>query len=322
MGVSSILVGQVWHTRYFPKRHAFHYPLFMFGLDLSALDRKGDSESDNKNALNGHLWPLSLIMTFKPRKHHLINGEGEGASSHTSLGTRVCNLVAQRTKRKFQPTPETHLVFLVTHLSYYGYCFNPVSFYYVIDPKNNNKTEAIVAEVSNTPWLEMHPYVLHHDSVDQVKVRQPQTTRTNYVFPKRFHVSPFMEMSYNYDWNFEDWTEEKSWCITTAMKRVEDGALQFSATMRVAAQGLNPLVLAWQLARFPMFCMIIQIWIHYQAFLLFVKGITFQPHPTGAETTVSRIIGNMMIPLFALKDILDGKARQVPPNNAGKTKAS
>jgi hypothetical protein len=48
--------------------------------------------------------------------------------------------------------------------------------------------------------------------------------------------------------------------------------------------------------------MIIQIWIHIQAFKLFVKGVEFIPHPEGSETAASRMIGQIMAPLFAIKD--------------------
>lgn len=307
-GISSILVGRVWHTRFHPTKHAFTYPLFMFGLDISALEKNAvDQSTDANRVWNQYMWPLSAIMNFRASEDHLTNGEG--GSGDIALSQRVCKVIQERTKGKFQPTPKTHVIYLVTHLSYYGYCFNPVSFYYIMEP-TSKQIVAVVGEVSNTPWIEQHSYVLHTESVDQVKVQQ-KTDKLNYLFPKNFHVSPFMEMTYNYDWLFDPWANDKSWCITTAMKRISDGVLQFTATMRVAPQGLNPLVLAWQLARFPMYCMIIQIWIHYEAFWLFVKGVTFQPHPTGAETTASRVIGNIMTPLFAFKDMLDGKATKV-----------
>ncbi len=48
---------------------------------------------------------------------------------------------------------------LLTHLRYFGYCFNPVSFYYCYDPSGQDIV-AVVAEVTNTPWGERHCYVL------------------------------------------------------------------------------------------------------------------------------------------------------------------
>ena len=40
---------------------------------------------------------------------------------------------------------------LLTHLAYFGYCFNPASFYYVWDAAGVG-LEAVVIEVSNTQW--------------------------------------------------------------------------------------------------------------------------------------------------------------------------
>lgn len=51
-------------------------------------------------------------------------------------------------------------MYILTHLAYWGYCFNPVSFYYIYN-EENTEVETIIAEVSNTPWNEMHLYVLN-----------------------------------------------------------------------------------------------------------------------------------------------------------------
>lgn len=168
--------------------------------------------------------------------------------------------------------------------------------------------DAIVAEVSNTPWIEMYPYVLHPASTDKVEcLRKNDDGQTNYQFPKTFHVSPFMEMSYMYDWIFEGEEahiiskNDGSLRVTTAMVKEEDGSKRFTATMRVKQAGLHPMKLAWQLARYPSYCAIIQIWIHYEAFWLFWKGVSYQPHPNGSETTASRMIGTLMAPFFQLQ---------------------
>ena len=47
---------------------------------------------------------------------------------------------------------------LLTHLRTFGHCFNPVSFYYCFTPQE--QLDAVVAEVTNTPWGERHAYVL------------------------------------------------------------------------------------------------------------------------------------------------------------------
>jgi DUF1365 family protein len=64
------------------------------------------------------------------------------------LGDAVRDLVAARTGG---PRPRGRIL-LLTHLAYFGYCFNPVSFYYVYDEAAPQQVQTVVAEVSNTPW--------------------------------------------------------------------------------------------------------------------------------------------------------------------------
>ena len=58
-----------------------------------------------------------------------------------------------------------------------GHCFNPVSFYYCFAAAGET-LEAVVAEVTNTPWGERHAYVL--------------AARRSSGDAKALHVSPFM----------------------------------------------------------------------------------------------------------------------------------
>src|SRR3569623_1442632 len=82
---------------------------------------------------------------------------------------------------------------------------------------------------------------------------------TRYVFPKEFHVSPFMEMNYQYDWKFAIGSDSID--ITNALVR-PDGKQQFHARMWVVPQQMSVWSLAWQLSCFPIYCAVIQLWIH------------------------------------------------------------
>jgi DUF1365 family protein len=42
-------------------------------------------------------------------------------------------------------------ILLLTNLSYFGYTFNPVSFYYVYNAAGT-RVDTVIAEVTNTPW--------------------------------------------------------------------------------------------------------------------------------------------------------------------------
>jgi hypothetical protein len=70
---------------------------------------------------------------------------------------------------------------LLTQLRTLGHSFNPVSFYYCFDDAEH--LEAVVAEVTNTPWGERHAYVL-------------EGRRSEH--DKAMRVSPFMGMEQRY----------------------------------------------------------------------------------------------------------------------------
>ena len=44
---------------------------------------------------------------------------------------------------------------MLAHLRYFGYCFNPVTFYYCFS-RNDDSVDYILAEVTNTPWKERY----------------------------------------------------------------------------------------------------------------------------------------------------------------------
>ena len=346
---TAIYRGRVSHTRYRPTTHSFSYPLFFCVLDLNEVDDLFGSAncggSDKGSRSRAALWPLSLLMQFR-ESDHLKNGEGlilvdgnggkkvadEAAAADNTIRARICRLVAERTKGKCRPT-QNQRIFLVTHLCYYFYCFNPVSFYYILK-EGSGDIDAIVAEVSNTPWNEMQCYVLHPDSVDidVVKAGRPRTVTgedksvskfpradeddvdaddgadsdisnkwesINYIFQKAFHVSPFMTMDHKYDWTF--W-EPRSDRIAVSTSMIREGVPYFNAYFDIRRQPFTPMRLCYQLIRLPFYCVIIQIWIHVEAFWLFMKGVEFIPHPKGSETASSKLIAQIMAPFFLAKD--------------------
>mmetsp|Transcript_8487 Transcript_8487/g.12345 ORF Transcript_8487/g.12345 Transcript_8487/m.12345 type:complete len:406 (+) Transcript_8487:107-1324(+) len=337
---SGLYSGRVSHIRFQPVVHSFAYPLFFCCLDLDEIDALFGNKNNNKKKTRGALWPLNLLMQFHAHDH-LKNGEGLLSSSDDSsdnddddVSNRIRRLVSERTLGKCQPKGR---IFLLTHLTYFGYCFNPVSFYYVLKDKNDSKEgdegeeeiEAIVAEVSNTPWIEMHCYVLHPHSVDVTDVKPGNTsallgsTRStlqeqqhgktrksiNYIFPKTFHVSPFMSMDHTYDWTFYYQPATRLLVSTSMRSTTETDASKvkrFNARFDIQRQHFTPILLCLQLIKLPAYCIVIQIWIHVQAFYLFLKGVQFVSHPEAVETRASKIIANLMRPFFALQACYDG----------------
>ena len=70
------------------------------------------------------------------------------------LADAVRDLVAGRIGRR-----PTGPIRLLTHPRYAGYVFNPLSLFYCFDA-GGERVEAVVADVTNTPWGERHQYVL------------------------------------------------------------------------------------------------------------------------------------------------------------------
>lgn len=134
--VSCIYEGQVRHRRFSLVENVFRYRLFLLYLDLAELPTLFDPS---------RFWSYEQanIASFY-RKHHL-------GSPDISLDTTVRDLVAQQTG-----TLPAGPIRMLTHLQYFGYCFNPVCFYYCYDAADQ-ELETIVAEVHNRPWGETHP---------------------------------------------------------------------------------------------------------------------------------------------------------------------
>ena len=258
---SAIYHGSLRHRRHAPRAHAFSYPLFMVYLDLAELDRV---------FLGRWLWSSTRAAPARfERADHL----GDPA---VPLETAVRDLVEAR--RGVRPAGPIRLL---THLRYFGYCFNPVSFYYCYDA-TNSRVECIVAEVNNTPWGERHCYVLDEP-------RAPHSARHfSYRSIKAMHVSPFMPMDLVYDWHFSAPGEALS--VHMALHAAApSGDKCFDATMRLQRAPLNGPQLALALLRYPLMTLQVIAAIHWQALRLWLKGVPVHTHP--AKPPIQTVAG-------------------------------
>lgn len=161
---------------------------------------------------------------------------------------------------------------LLTHFRYFGHGFNPVSFYYCFDA-HNEKVEAVVAEVNNTPWGEQHIYVL--------PARDSETTGEYLRFrrQKEFHVSPYMPMDIDYDWRFFIPGER----LTVHMENYQADGKLFDATLQLQRTTLSSANLARVLISYPLITVKVVIAIYFEALKLWLKKIPFCPHPIKKE---------------------------------------
>ena len=248
---SAIYHGSLRHRRYAPRTHAFRYPLFLMYLDLAELDM----------VFRGRwLWSAhGPALARFDRADHL----GDPA---LPLDDEVRNLVEGRTGRR-----PAGAIRLLTHLRYFGHCFNPVSFYYCFDA-DDTKVETVVAEVNNTPWGERHCYVLSEPY--QTVAGRHQRYRSD----KELHVSPFMPMELAYDWRLA--TPGVQLNVHMALHAADAGGKKiFDATMQLRRLPITGLRLAGMLIRFPLMTLQVIAAIHWQALRLWLKRVTVHTHP-------------------------------------------
>ena len=245
---SCLYEGYVRHRRLTPVEHAFRYRLYLVYLDLDELP----ALLEGKVGLGrGRFSPASFRRT-----DHLGDPE-------VPLADAVRDLVHARTG--WRPDGPIRLL---KPLSNWGYYFSPLSLYYCFDPAGE-QVDAVVAEVTNTPWRERHWYVLWEGN----RVGEP--SRLRFRHPKAFHVSPFWDMDMVYDWHLRPPGPQ----LSVAIVNSRDGQRLFSASLVLKRRALTRGNMLRTLVRFPWMSARVIQGIHWQALRLWRKKCPYHPHP-------------------------------------------
>ncbi len=226
------------HRRTAPKRHAFTYGLFMFYIDLDEVDQLGEQ---TKLVARNRFAPFE----FRDDDHYNPNKEGLKASIRNYLAEHGID----------QPVGKIHLL---THLRTWGHLFNPVSFYFVSDP--SGQPICSIAEVGNT---------FNEQKLFLSKSNSSGESQSDPV--KEFYVSPFSELDTRFHFKLRAPREN----LRLSINQSKNGATYFRSALAGCKRPLNGNALAAEALRFPFLTLKIVGGIHWQAFLLYLKGIPY-----------------------------------------------
>jgi len=253
-----LYTGTLRHRRFRPRKHEFTYTLFMAWLDIDRIPQlMAESPWTSYNRFN---W-----ASFEERDHL--------GDPRLTLRERV----TEDARAHGVPLPDGP-IFLLTHLRYLGYCFNPISFYFCYDCRGHLDT--VLAEVNST-FGESRNYWL------SPRNRQRSANALHYRCPKTMHVSPFMGMNLDYEFTLSEPDDE----LVAHMNTIERGPVGspepfFDATLRLERQPWTSRNLARLLLRHPWMTAKVVVAIHWQALRLLLKRVPMFTHPARVRAPV------------------------------------
>ena len=242
---SGLFVGTLRHRRFDPIGHAFSYPVFMALLDVDRLpELMRVSRVTGYNRFN---W-----ASFYERDHF-------GDPARTLRERLAIDAAGHGIDLPDGP------IFLLTHLRYLGYCFNPVSFFYCFDAAE--RLQIVLAEVRNT-FGGAHNYWLRRESASR-------TFRA--AAAKSLYVSPFMPVDLDYAFALTPPADR----LVAHMESLDAGVVGFDATLSLERRPWDGTEIRRALLRHPVMTANVMAGIHWQALQLWWKGVPVVHRVTG-----------------------------------------
>jgi len=246
---SAIYEGRIRHRRFEPVTREFVYRIFMLYLDLDEAPE---------------VMKIHPLWSNRPRSPARLKRSDYLGPADLPLKEAVLDKVEERTGRRPRGP-----VRMLTHLRYFGVCFNPVTFYYCFGA--DGALAAVLAEITNTPWGERHHYVVG---------ATPGAGVLRGALRKEFHVSPFQPMAQDYRWTLSPPGER----LAVHMVNRADGRPVFDATLALRRAPWTGATLARAFLRHPWPSAKVSLLIYWHALRLWWKRAPFFTHPAKATT--------------------------------------
>ena len=247
-GASALYVGPVTHRRFRPKTHALRYRVFMLLLDLDELP--------------GLFARLKLLrpgrfglMSFRARDH--------GDKSHDNLKTYVAARLSEAGVAGGGP------IRLLCMPRVLGYGFNPLSVYFCHDA--DERLSAILYEVRNT-FGQRHSYLIATPENGPESAPDP----VQQTAPKRFYVSPFMDMDLTYVFDVAPPGE----AVRITIQVRDDTGPVLTAAFAGQRRELTDKALLHAWITHPLLTLKVMAGIHWEAVKIVARGFRFNGRPS------------------------------------------
>lgn len=245
------IAGQTWHGRRGDTANAFRYSVDYVLCDAEARPRAPALFS--RNGRN--------VAALNDADHGGPPGQGRGAdwvrevmAAHGIALTGRVDLLAQ---------PRM-----------WGHVFNPVAFWLCHD--DADVLRLVIAEVTNT-YGDRHSYLCHHDDLSPITPDRDLTAR------KIMHVSPFQPVEGGYTFRFD--ITDRRIAIRIDFSTGNGGLV---ATLTGDRKPLTTAGLLAAALRRPLGSRRVLALIHWQALVLWWKGVPFRSRPEAPAHEVSR----------------------------------
>jgi DUF1365 family protein len=246
-----LMNGEVFHQRHFPRPNRFRYRVFYLRFPLEEMAR-----------LKSRFFSVDRFNLFSfHQKDHSGYRKGDRESS-LNWGRE------QFLSRGIDPASIT----LQTFPRVLGRVFNPVSFWYAAD--GEGEWVAVLAEVNNT-FGGRHHYMIE-------KGGEPIRSGESFLVDKALHVSPFNEIEGVYDFRFE-WQDRE--IDRVRIRYLVDGRLKLYTQIQGRAMELDGTNLLRMGLAIPFQTLKVLFLIHFQALVLFFKGVPFVGSRSRLEKT-------------------------------------
>jgi DUF1365 family protein len=249
--VNRLYPGRVRHTRLRPRRHALAYCIFMLRLNIDDLD----GETAPVRLLSHNRFNLLSV-------HDADHGDGSATPLSEQVRARLSEAGLAHAGARIEALLMPRIL---------GRAFNPLTVYFCYDV--SGEVAAILYEVHNT-FGERHSYMIAAGSVRGVISQHA---------PKRFHVSPFIDM--NMDYRFDVTPPDEAVAIRIAVS--DASGLMLTGSFVGQGEAMTDANLFWSWVAHPWQTVGVLAAIHWEALKIFAKGLGYRRRPPAPDASMT-----------------------------------